>query len=109
WFQVVDKPAHPRNWHDTSGSAMFLYSIKKAGLLGIADRTQCDRIAEKAFEGLKTKCIADPEGNINIYDACDGLCVQINYDTYVDFIKNVNCKEAVAAFFWACVIMEFGI
>jgi unsaturated rhamnogalacturonyl hydrolase len=25
WLQVVDKPGHPRNWHDTSGSAMFLY------------------------------------------------------------------------------------
>ena len=109
WFQVVDKPAHPRNWHDTSGSAMFLYAIKKAGLLGIADREQCDRISEKAFRGIKTKCIVDCEGNANIYDACDGLGVQINYDVYVDYIKNVNAKEAVAAFFWACQIMEFGL
>ena len=109
WYQVVDKPAHQRNWHDTSGSAMFLYAIKKAGLLGIADREQCDKIAEKAFKGIKPKCIADHEGNADIHHACDGLCVQINYDAYVDYARNVNAKEAVAAFFWACQIIEYGV
>ena len=106
WYQVVDKPSHPRNWHDTSGSAMFLYSIKKAGLLGIAGRERCDKITAKAFSGLKTKCVVDHEGMANIYDACNGLCVQRNYDIYVDYSRNINCQEAVAAFFWACVIME---
>ena len=109
WFQVVDKPSHPRNWHDTSGSAMFLYAIKKAALLGIGDKGQCDRMAVKAFEGIKTKCITDSEGNANIIDACDGVCVQLNYDIYVDYVKNINAKEAVAAFFWAVQIMEFGL
>ena len=109
WYQVVDKPYHPRNWHDTSGSAMFLYTIKKAGLLDIADRKLCDSIAEKAFNGIKTKCIVDYEGNADIHDACDGLGVQLNYDKYVDYLRNVNAKEAVAAFFWASIIMEFGL
>ena len=109
WYQVVDKPLHPRNWHDTSGSAMFLYAIKKAGLLGIDGREKCDKIAEKAFGGLKTKCVVDYEGNANILDACNGLCVQRNYDIYVDYTRNINCQEAVAAFFWACVIMEHGL
>jgi unsaturated rhamnogalacturonyl hydrolase len=106
WYQVVDKPSGPRNWHDTSGSAMFLYAIKKAGLLGIGNKEQCDRIAAKAFEGLKTKCVIDYEGRANILDACNGLGVQQNYDAYVDYRRNINCQEAVAAFFWACVIME---
>ena len=107
WYQVVDKPSHPRNWHDTSGSAMFLYAIKKAGLLNISDREQCERITAKAFEGLKAKCVIDHEGRANILDACNGLGVQRNYDAYVDYSRSVNCQEAVAAFFWACVIMEF--
>jgi unsaturated rhamnogalacturonyl hydrolase len=106
WYQVVDKPSHPRNWHDTSGSAMFLYAVKKAGLLGISDKEKCGRIAEKAFQGLKAKCIIDYEGNANILDACDGLCVQANYDAYVDYTRNINSKEAVAAFLWASEIME---
>ena len=106
WYQVVDKPSGSRNWHDTSGSAMFLYAVKKAGLSGIIDREQCRRITEKAFAGIKTKCVIDYEGNANIHDACNGLGVQFDYDAYVDFRRNINCQEAVAAFFWACVIME---
>ena len=106
WYQVVDKPLGLRNWHDTSGSAMFLYAIKKAGLLGICNREQCDLIAAKAFEGLKTKCVIDYEGRADIHDACNGLGVQQSYDAYVDYRRNINCQEAVAAFFWACVIME---
>jgi unsaturated rhamnogalacturonyl hydrolase len=108
WYQVVDKPSWPRNWHDTSGSAMFLYAVKKAGSLGICDKGRCDHISEKAFNGLKTKCIIDYEGRANIHDACNGLCVQQNYDTYVDYRRNINSQEAVAAFFRGCVIMEYG-
>ena len=109
WYQVVDKPGFPRNWHDTSGSAMFLYTIKKAGILGLYDSAICDEISKKAFSGIKTKCIIDPEGNVDIHDACDGVCVQNNYDSYVDYTKNINSKEAVCACFWAAIIMEYGI
>jgi unsaturated rhamnogalacturonyl hydrolase len=109
WYQVVDKPSHPRNWHDTSGSAMFLYAINKAGLLGVSNNERCAKIAAKAFNGLKTKCLINYEGKADILDACNGLCVQKHYDIYVDYTRNINCQEAVAAFFWACVIMEFGL
>jgi unsaturated rhamnogalacturonyl hydrolase len=109
WLQVVDKPHHPRNWHDTSGSAMFLYAIEKARLLNLADTEQCKRIVNKAYSGIKTKCFFDVEGNINILDACDGLCVLDNYDAYVGYLRNINSKEAVAAFFWATQIVEYGI
>jgi len=109
WYQVVDKPGYNKNWHDTSGSAMFLYAVKKAGLLGICDTKKCDEIAEFAFNGVKTKCILDLEGNINVYDACDGLCIQLNFDAYTDYTRNVNSKEAVCACFWAAIIMEYGI
>jgi len=109
WYQVVDKPRHSRNWHDTSGSGMFLYCIKKAGLLGIADADKCNRIAAKAYEGLKAKCVIGFDGYANIYDACNGLCIQVSYDDYVGYAKNVNCQEAIAAFFWAAEIMEYGL
>lgn len=109
WYQVVDKPNFSRNWHDTSGSAMFLYAIKKAQLLGLADQALCEKVAAHAFSGLKAKCIVNPDGNANIYDACNGLCVQMSYDAYVEYARNVNCQEAIAAFFWAAQIMEYGL
>jgi len=108
WYQVVDKPRARGNWHDTSGSAMFLYCVKKALSLGLVD-ARYDAVADAAFDGLKTKCLVDPEGNLNIYDACDGLCVQLDYDAYVRYARNVNCKEAVAAVLWAAIAMEHGI
>lgn len=37
WFQIVDKVRTRGNWHDTSGSAMFLYCLQKARLLGFLD------------------------------------------------------------------------
>ena len=107
WYQVVDKPGHPRNWHDTSGSAMFVYSMGKAFRLGLA-RDGTLAAAKKGFEGIKTKFAVGPDGLANIYDACNGLCVQLNYDAYVDYTRNVNCQEAVAAFLWAAVEMERG-
>lgn len=109
WYQVVDKPRHSRNWHDTSGSAMFLYCIKKSGLLGLYDLETCESASQKAFQGLRAKCTVDCEGNANIRDACNGLCVQDSYDAYVGYARNINCQEAVAAFFWASQIMEFGL
>ena len=107
WFQVVDKLWEPHNWHDTSGSAMFLYTFQKAKLLGLLETGAFDDIIAKAFQGLKTKLAVDLAGNANIYDACDGLGVQINYNAYVGFVKNVNAKEAVAAFLWAAAAMEY--
>ena len=108
WYQVVDKGSDERNWHDTSGSAMFVYAVKKAGLLGICDREKCDSMAARAFSGLKTKCVVDDEGKANILDACNGLGVQNSYDAYINYERSINCQEAVAAFFWACIIMEYS-
>ena len=107
WFQVVDKPKTDKNWHDTSGSAMFLYSMHKARRLGLLG-PDWDQRCREVFSALKTKMIPDTEGNINVYDACNGLCVQPDYDAYVFHPRSVNCQEAVAAALWAAAEMEFG-
>ena len=106
WFQVVDRTRTPGNWHDTSGSAMFLYTFRKASLCGFCG-DEYDEVIRKGFEGIKTKCLLDLEGNLNVYDACDGLGIQVSYDHYIHYTKNVNAKEAVAAVLWASVAMEY--
>lgn len=107
WYQVVDKINDPGNWCDTSGSAMFLYTFYKARALNLVEPWKYDEVIQKGFEGLKTKYLIDPEGNVNIIDACDGLGVQLNYEFYVRFRKSVNAKEAVAAVLWATAAVEF--
>ena len=105
WYQVVDKPRTIKNWHDTSGSAMFVYTLGKASALGLIDKSFA-KTAAFGFSGVKTKCLLNPEGNMDVYDACDGLCVQADYGRYVNYPRNVNCKEAIASVLWATVEME---
>jgi hypothetical protein len=43
---------------------------------------------------------------VNIYSACEGLCVQASYADYINYPKAVNANEAVAGFLWATAIVE---
>ncbi|MCL2833291.1 MAG: glycoside hydrolase family 88 protein [Treponema sp.] len=106
WFQVVDKDKEPDNWNDTSGSAMFAYSIQKAVELGIVKKDEFGPVVKKAWQGLVTKAKINDEGLLDIYDACDGVCVKKDYETYINYPRSVNAKEAVAAFLWAGGVCE---
>lgn len=107
WFQVVDKGNQSNNWNDTSGSAMFVYAIKRAGELGIIPEKQYRDVVDEAYRGLLTKAVTNPgDGLTDIVNACDGLCVQPSYDAYIHYPQKVNAKEAVAGVLWASWIME---
>jgi len=106
WYQVVDKGNLSDNWNDTSGSAMFIYTIKKAIDLGLASEERFGEIIKKGYEGITTKAKVNEDGLIDILDACDGVCVQNDYKSYITFEKVLNAKEAVAAFLWATGIVE---
>ena len=83
WYQVVDKGGRPDNWHDSSGSAMFVYAIMRAGELGCADARTCRAVAERGYAGLRTKVKPGLDGLVDVHDACDGLGVQDGYEAYV--------------------------
>jgi rhamnogalacturonyl hydrolase YesR len=106
WYQVVDKGYLADNWQDTSGSAMFVYAIKRAIELGVADAAVYDAVAQKGYQGITSNARLNDAGLVDILDACDGLCVQDSYDIYINYPRKINAKEAVAAFFWATWIME---
>lgn len=108
WYQVVDKPGFPRNFHDTSGSAMFVYILKKAYDFSLIDNEYAKEVIDKGYKAILSKCSPGIDGGYNISDACDGLCVQNNYDQYVDYARCVNAKEAVAAVLWALIACEEG-
>jgi unsaturated rhamnogalacturonyl hydrolase len=106
WYQVVDKGDRADNWHDTSGSAMFVYAIQRAVDLGYVERQRYAPIAQRGYGGILTKCTRGAEGLIDIHDACDGVCVQRSYADYINYPKSVNAKEAVGSVLWAATIME---
>jgi len=106
WFQVVDKGDRPDNWTDTSGSAMFTYTVARGIELGLLDHATYDPVVEKGYKGITENAKINEQGLLDIYSACDGLGVQSNYDRYINFKKSVNAKEAVAGFLWATAIVE---
>ena len=85
---------------------MFVYAIQRAVDLGVVDATRYRPVAEKGYAGVKTKARTGADGGIDVYDACDGVCVQNSYEDYINYKKVVNAKEAVGGVLWAATIME---
>lgn len=106
WYQVVDKGDRADNWHDTSGSAMFIYAIQRAIDLGYISPEKYNPVIQGGYAGLISKAVVHENGLIDIYDACDGVCVQRSYQDYIHYPKVVNAKEAVGSFLWATAIVE---
>jgi rhamnogalacturonyl hydrolase YesR len=106
WYQVVDKGNLTDNWHDTSGSAMFVYAIKRAVELGYASPERYLPVTKTGYAGILSKSIIRPDGLVDIIDACDGVCVQKSYADYINYPRVINAKEAVGGVLWAASIME---
>jgi rhamnogalacturonyl hydrolase YesR len=106
WYQVVDKGDRPDNWHDTSGSAMFVYAIQRAIDLGSIDAEAYAPVVKKGYDGIISKARINQDELVDIYDACNGVCVQNCYEDYINYPKVVNAKEAVGGFLWATAIVE---
>lgn len=105
WLQVVDRPDREDNWTDTSGSAMFIYALSQAPAAP-QRRGRFEQAARRGMEGLRRRAQPDAHGQVDILQACDGLCVQKSYEDYVRYPRCRNAKEAVAAVLWAAESLE---
>lgn len=106
WYQVVDKGDRADNWHDTSGSAMFVYALQRAIDLGYGSSTEYGSMVKRGYDGIVSKAVINKDGLVDVYDACDGVCVQRSYGDYVNYVRSVNAKEAVGSVLWATTIVE---
>lgn len=106
WFQIVDQGDRPDNWTDTSGSAMFTYTIARGVELGLLDRKDYASVIERGYQGIIANAKINAAGLVDIYSACDGVGVQSDYAHYINYRKSINAKEAVVGFLWATAIVE---
>ncbi len=106
WFQVVDKGDRPDNWIDTSGSAMFTYALQRGIDLGLLGGEEYIPVVTRGYQSIVASATTNEDGLVDIYNACDGVCVQKDYAAYVGYPRVVNAKEAVAGFLWATAIVE---
>ncbi len=106
WYQVVDRGDDPDNWTDTSGSAMFVYMLQRAIELGLLSAEDYAPVVRKGYQGIVARAHVNAEGLVDIYGACDGVGVQVDYAHYIHYPQKVNAKEAVGGFLWATAIVE---
>ncbi|MGN1319449.1 MAG: glycoside hydrolase family 105 protein [Lachnospirales bacterium] len=75
WYQVVDRADEvdkngKKNYLETSGSAIFAYSIMKACRMGILDESYF-QYGEKAFNGVCDMYLSEKDGVLQL----DGICL----------------------------------
>lgn len=70
WYQVVDKGDREGNYLETSGSAIFAYSIMKSVRMGILDESYF-AYGEKAFNGTCDRYLSQKDGELQL----DGICL----------------------------------
>ena len=106
WYQVVDRPGEKDNWCDVSGSAMFTYAFQTALQRKTVQGEAYETAANRGYEGVKGRAVINSQGLLDIYGACEGLCVQNSYEAYVHYPQKVNGQEAVCGCLWAAVASE---
>lgn len=106
WFMVVDKGTNPLNFIDPSGTAMFVYSIRRGIDLKLLGEKDYGHVARRGYEALFPFVRVNDRGLLDVIGACDGVTIKKDFVTYVTLDKVLNAKEAVAGVLWAAVIME---
>jgi unsaturated rhamnogalacturonyl hydrolase len=56
WYQVINKGYEPRNWHETSATAMLAYAFAKGANKAALDKSYMEA-AQKAFDAMKDQYI----------------------------------------------------
>jgi unsaturated rhamnogalacturonyl hydrolase len=74
WYQIVDKGSDPSNWHETSSSSMFTYTLSRAVARGYVSRKMA-AVAGKGYAGVLTQVSLDADGHAHIANICQGTNV----------------------------------
>ena len=73
WYQVADRPNDPRNWTETSATALIAYSAAKGVRLGCLDES-FRSVAMRGYEGELTQ-VKIENGKMDISGICVGTGV----------------------------------
>jgi rhamnogalacturonyl hydrolase YesR len=105
WCQVVDKPAEPGNWNETSGTGMFIYLIQKSIENGYVSRPDYAPVVARAYAGIIKKARPAADGLTDIVD-CSSIGIQNSYEDYIKSPKELNTFAGVTSFILGTSIVE---
>ncbi len=107
WFTVVDKPDAPGNWIDSSGTALFVYTLQRGIELGLLDGAVYGPVVAQGYRAMTGLMKVNAAGLVDVYSASDGLAVQASYEAYINNPRRIlNAKEAVAGVLWATTLIK---
>ena len=70
WFQVPNYPDRSPNYHETSGSAIYAYSLLKGVRTGILENEKYREAGKKAFEGICNEYLKTKNGKLSLGGIC---------------------------------------
>ncbi len=70
WYQVPNFPGREKNYLETSGSAIFAYSLMKGVRTGILEDKKYRDAGEKAFNGICEKYLNTDSGKLSLGGIC---------------------------------------
>lgn len=111
WYQVTNKSYEPRNWIETSGSAMLAYGFAKGFNKGILDKSYL-AAAQKAFVSLQREYIFFDDQDRLYFDGTarsGSLNTQISkgdLDYYVSIERQVNDYKGLAALLYLTMELD---
>jgi len=119
WYQVVDKTSATLsgNYIESSGSGMFIYTLKTAIDSGWISSATYAPVVQSAWTGIQTKITNYTDGKPMINDFAPAMSVQNTEALYVQAsLQPVDCPVAAgtqhphgyAAILMASSVMEFG-
>ena len=68
WFEVIDQPAAPGNYLESSGTAMFVYALAKGVNQGYLDRRFPSTLYAATAVSSRDKVEKDPDGRWSLID-----------------------------------------
>lgn len=96
WYQVIDKTENPRNWLETSCTAMFSYGIAKAVHDGNLDDSYL-KYAIKGYNGIaENKIFVNADELQTVVDICHGTVVG-DLDYYLNRPTSENNMRGLPA------------
>jgi unsaturated rhamnogalacturonyl hydrolase len=111
WYQVMNKSYEPRNWIETSASAMFAYGFAKGFNKGILDKTY-QAAAQKVLISLQREYVfVDDQGHLYF----DGTAKEGTLDTkkskgdldyYVSTERRINDYKGLAALLYLSMELD---
>lgn len=104
WYQVIDRGDDPRNWSETSCSALFLYSLAKGIRTGRLGPEYAGHLI-RGLRGIMGKTSRDENGYLHVNDICIGTGIG-DYQFYLDRPRSTDDLHGVGAFVLACVEAE---